>query len=79
MTFLDSFQCKRGVRQGDPLSLLLFVLAADVLQSLVNEAMVDGLLTRPLALQCSPSFPILQYADDTLVILQADVQQLRHL
>lgn len=32
------FHYKRGVRQGDLLSPLLFVLAADLLQTLVNKA-----------------------------------------
>lgn len=38
------FKCKRGVRQRDPLSPLLFVLAADFLQNLINRAKDDTLI-----------------------------------
>ena len=70
------FSCLCGVRQGDPLSALLFVLAADLLQSILNKAMQLGLLSPPLQVNSCPNFPIVQYADDTLVLLQADARQL---
>lgn len=70
------FHCHRGVRQGDPLSPLLFVLIADFLQSLLNAACSHGELNLPIPLATDLDFPILQYADDTLIFLQGEVDQL---
>lgn len=70
------FVCRRGVRQGDPLSPLLFVLTADLLQTIINKAWQDGVLNHPLSNDFEDFFPIVQYADDTLLILPADARQL---
>jgi retron-type reverse transcriptase len=72
------FYCKRGVRQGDPLSPLLFVLAADLLQSVLNKAMEQNLIVKPIPCACE-DYPVIQYADDTLIILKADAKQMVYL
>lgn len=70
------FNCKRGVRQGDPLSPLLFVLAADLLQSVINKAYRDGALIPPFPQNQNIPYPIVQYADDTLIVMQGQDDQL---
>jgi hypothetical protein len=70
------FMCKRGVRQGDPLSPILFAVSADLIQCAINHEYQLGRLAPPFP-QCDDlPFPVVQYADDTIIVMQGDEQQL---
>jgi hypothetical protein len=64
------FNCRRGVRQGDPLSPLLFLGVSELLQAMVNGLFHTGDFVAPLNIP-NTDFHIVQYTDDTLLILQA--------
>ena len=55
---------------------MLFVLAADFIQTILNTAKQCGILSLPLDLPHDQDFPILQYADDTLIFMQGDARQI---
>lgn len=58
-----AFECRRGVRHGDTLSPLLFVLASDLLQCIINKAHKQGLLSMPIRADPSGNFPIMTHPD----------------
>jgi len=64
----DTILHHRGLRQGDPLSQMLFILVMDVLNSLVNFATLAGLM-QPLAIQ-QARHRVPCYADDAVIFLR---------
>jgi hypothetical protein len=52
------------------------VLTANLLQSLVNQALQQGSLCLPIPERDGSDFPIVQYADDTFLIMEACPTQL---
>ena len=73
----DFFDSSRGVRQGDPLSLLLFVVVMEAFSIMMNVAVDRGLLAR-FSVGSRPSEAMdvshLLFADDTLIFREPKVE-----
>ena len=70
---------QRGVRQGDPLSPFLFVLAREVLARLIErEALCNGIKGFKLARDLTP-ITHLQFADDLFIFAQVNEENLQRI
>src|SRR3990170_4589394 len=70
---LDSFIPTRGIRQGDPISPYLFLIAAEGLSCLLkssSRSSFAGIKVAPTA----PTINHLLFADDTLLLFKANVE-----
>ncbi|XP_020262172.1 uncharacterized protein LOC109838113 [Asparagus officinalis] len=73
------FHCHRGLKQGDPLSPLLFLLVADVLKKMISYSASAGDLSDLKLKGELNNIRMLQFADDTIVFSRASSEDMNTL
>jgi hypothetical protein len=73
------FRTKKGLRQGDQLSPMLFNIVADMLAIMIERAKIDGQIEGVIPHLVDGGLSILQYADDTILFMEHDLEKAKNL
>ena len=75
----EYFLVGKGVRQGDPASPLLFNIVADVFTRILVKAADNNYISGIFAPNTHAGVISMQYADDTLLFLDNNLENAKHL
>jgi retron-type reverse transcriptase len=70
---------KKGLRQGDPLSPILFNIVVDMLAILIKRAKNSGQIEGLVPHLVDDGLSILQYADDTLIFMYDNLEKAKNI
>jgi hypothetical protein len=73
------FQTRKGLRQGDLLSLILFNIVTDMLAVLIKKAKDEGQISAIVPHLVEDGILILQYADDTIIFMDHDIDKAQNM
>lgn len=73
------FRTYKGLTQGDAMSPFLFDLVVDALDVLMNNALEHDLVKGVLGDENNKGVNMLQYADDTIILIQDDIESVKNL
>ena len=79
MTLDTTSKQKKGLRQGDPMSPILFNIMVDMLSILIKRAKNDGQIKGVIPHLLEDGLSILQYANDTIIFLEDNLEQAKNL
>jgi hypothetical protein len=74
-----NFQTRKVVRQGDPLSPILFNIVVDMLAILINGVKSEGQISWVIPHILDDGLFILQYADDTIHFMDHNFDQAQNM
>ncbi|XP_026440533.1 uncharacterized protein LOC113339485 [Papaver somniferum] len=75
----EKLKPSKGLRQGDSLSPYIFLLVVEVLSKLITDVVERGQLTGFQVVENGTIISLLHFADDTLIFLDASVEEVRRL
>jgi retron-type reverse transcriptase len=73
------FQTRKGVRQGDPLSPILFNIVVDMLAILIARAKEADQIQGVVPHLVDEGLSVLQYADDTIIFMDNDLEKAKNM